>query len=143
MGHISIIYGNIIGAPCYRDRALHRINKSVIESLPIDDKKWPRIERSMFLVPDPDLSKLYRDQVIVFGTSYKEVEQDWEEWLQKFESILMELYWISATVHLETELIGTHTYEWVYDSNQPDNFVSENPKPTSKWNFSGGPRKFY
>jgi len=142
MGHTSIVYGNIIGPRC-RDGNLHRINKSVIEALPVDDIKWPWLERNMFMVPDPDHSKIYREQVIVFGASYKEVEYEWEEWLSKFESVLRRLYWLTATVHLDTELVGNYTYEWLGDMDQTDDLFSDNPKPTSKWNFSGGPRKFY
>jgi len=142
MGHTSIVYGNIIGARC-RDGNLHRINKSVIESLPADDVKWPWLERGLFLVPDPDRSKIYREQVIVFGASYKEVEYEWPVWLEKFESVLRQLYWLSATVHLDTELVGNYTYEWLNDMDESGDFLSDNPKPTKKWSFSGGPRKFY
>ncbi|HEY8969822.1 MAG TPA: hypothetical protein VIM64_12035, partial [Puia sp.] len=88
MGHVSTVYGNIIGAP--KSSQLQRINKSVIELLP-DDTEWPWLERGMFLVPDPDHSKIYREQVIVFGASYKEVEYEWDVWLDKFESVLRQL----------------------------------------------------
>src|SRR5215469_1879973 len=108
MGHISTVYGKIVGLPKYGDigLALRRKNKNVIESLPTDDSQWPWIDRGMFLVQDPESPKMYRDQVIVFGASYKEVEVEWEEWLKKFESILKQLYWMTATIHLETELVG-------------------------------------
>ena len=141
MGHVSTVYGNIMAVP--KSAQLQRINKSVIELLPVNDTGWPWLERGMFLVPDPDHSNMYRQQVIVFGASYKEVEYKWEEWLEKFESILRQLYWLTVTVHLETELVGSYTYEWLNDISNPDNFFSDDPKPTTKWNFSGGPRKFY
>lgn len=145
MGHISLVYGHIIGE-AWRSEDYHklqRLNKKVIDSLPDNDDGFPWITRRMFLVPDPDKDKMYRDQVIVFGASYKSVEHEWEEWLDKFEAILKQLYWSSVTIHLETELVGTHKYEWVFDMNQIDNWISDNPHPTIMWDFKGGPRKFF
>lgn len=145
MGHISIVYGNIIGATWRTEdyHKLQRLNKNIIDNLPMTDDKFPWITKNMFLVPDPDKDKMYRDQVIVFGASYKSVEHEWDEWLEKFEFILKQLYWSSATIHLDTELVGTHLYEWVYDLEQIDNLLSDNPKPITKWDFNGGPRKFF
>jgi hypothetical protein len=145
MGHISIVYGNIIG-PAWRIEdyhKLHRLNKKIIDALPASDETFPWITRNMFLVPDPEKDKMYRNQVIVFGASYKSVEHEWREWLEKFDAILKQLYWVSATIHLETELVGNHKYEWLFDINQPDNWTSDNPQPTSMSTFSGGPRKFF
>ena len=145
MGHISIVYGHIIGIAWRTEdyHKLQRLNKSIIESLPMSDDKFPWITQNMFLVPDPDKDKMYRDQVIVFGASYKSVEHEWNEWLDKFEHILKQLYWSSVTIHLETELVGDHKYQWLYDFEIMDNLLSDNPKPISKWEFTGGPRKFF
>ena len=144
MGHISIVYGHIIGSSWKSEdyHRLQRLNKQTIQTLP-DDETFPWITKNMFLVPDPDNDKLYRDQIIVLGASYKSVEHEWDQWLDKFEEILKKLYWISATVHLETELVGSFKYEWLFDLNQSDNFTTDSPAPTSKWTFSGGPRKFF
>lgn len=145
MGHISVVYGNIIGATWKTDdyHKLQRLNKTVIDNLPKSDDIFPWITQKMFLVPDPDKDKIYRDQVIVFGASYKSVEHEWSDWLDKFELILKQLYWTSATIHLDSELVGTHKLEWIFDVNQPDNWMSDNPKPTTMWSFSGGPRIFF
>jgi len=145
MGHISIVYGHIIGGTWRSEDyyKLQRRNKKVIDTLPVNDETFPWITRSMFLVPDPDKDKMYRDQVIVIGASYKSVEHEWDKWLDKFEAILRQLYWSSATIHLETELVGNHKYEWAFDINQPDNWISDNPQPTNVWTFEGGPREFF
>ena len=145
MGHISIVYGNIIGATGQTDdfHKLQRLNKNIIESLPVTDDIFPWITKSMFLVPDPDKNRIYRDQVIVFGASYKAVEHEWDEWLNKFEAILRQLYWTSATIHLDTELVGAHTYQWTFDINQIDNWTTTHPTPTKSWQFEGGPRIFF
>jgi len=145
MGHISIVYGNIIGASWKTDdfHKLNRLNKSIILNLAESDENFPWITKHMFLVPDPDKHQMYRDQVIVFGASYKSVEHEWDVWLEKFERILKLLYWTSATIHLETELVGKHCYNWTMDIDQMDNLFLDNPKPISKWTFEGGPRKFF
>ncbi|MES2616981.1 MAG: hypothetical protein V4613_03830 [Bacteroidota bacterium] len=145
MGHVSTIYGTIIGEAWRTDdyNKLHRLNHAIINSLPDNDEQFPWITKRMFMVPDPDKDQIYRDQVIVFGASYKSVEHEWDEWLEKFEAILKQLYWSTATIHLETELVGNHKYDWEFDMEQPDNWLSDNPQPTTMWTFSGGPRKFF
>lgn len=144
MGHTTIVYGNIIGAPWKPEdyHKLQRLNKTIISKLPETDNTYPWISKNMFLVPDPDFDKMYREQVIVIGASYKSVEQEWDEWLDKFETILNQLYWTSATIHLDTELQGQHIYEWTIDADQTDNWFSDEPRPISTWQFKGGPRKF-
>lgn len=144
MGHITKVYGNIIGATWKTEdyHKLQRLNKTIISNLPLDDNVYPWITRNMFLVPDPDKDKMYREQVIVFGASYKSVEDDWTQWLEKFESILIKLYWTSAIIHLETELMGKYTYEWTIKINQVENWFLEVPKPVQEWKFEGGPRSF-
>ena len=145
MGHITIVYGNIIGATwkLHDYHKLQRKKKNYLSSLPATDS-FPWIHRDMFNVPDPgNIEGTYRDQVITFGASYKAVEYEWDEWLEKFEAILQQLYWSSATIHLDTELVGKHTYEWIFDMDQPDNWMCDDPKPTRSWEFQGGPRKFF
>ena len=145
MGQISIVYGNIIGATWKTEdyHKLQQLNKEILSTLP-DTDTFPWIHRNMFHCQDPNnIEGTYRDQVIVFGASYKSVEYEWTEWLDKFESILKLLYWTSATIHLDTELVGTHTYEWLIDFKQTDNWYLDNPKPIANWEFNGGPRKFF
>jgi hypothetical protein len=143
MGHVSIVYGIIIGAPSKIPdyHKLQHLNNKVLASLPENDN-FPWVTKNMFHFQDPEnIEGTYREQIIAFAASYKEIEYEWEVWLEKFESVLKQLYWISAKIHLETDFRGSYVYEWVFDINQTDNWTSDNPTPTSIWTFEGGPRK--
>ena len=78
MGHISIVYGHILGSPWRTEdyHKLQRLNKYIIDDLPVTDNNFPWITKNMFLVPDPTKDIMYCDQVIVFGASYKSVEHE-------------------------------------------------------------------
>lgn len=114
----SIVYG------CIRDMVLARgqeaeqrrhTNRSVMQSLPAADS-WPLLSREMF-APAPDAIDHddVRTDVIHFGSSYKAIEHEWNTWIQQFERILKGMYWVSATVHLETVYNGVHTFVWETD----------------------------
>lgn len=116
MNQESVVYGCIKDMPIAIDAGEadhHRErNKQVLASLPsVED--WPLINREMFSMSDQitDLAEV-RTDVMHFGTSYKGVEYEWQQWITTFESILKNMYWVSATVHLETELNGQHTFTW-------------------------------
>ena len=96
MDQESIVYGCIKdGSPLLGNAERIRINREAMLSLPHADE-WPF---------------LYQE-VMHFGASYKAVEYEWDQWIAQFESLLSKMYWVSATVHLETELSGTHTFTW-------------------------------
>jgi hypothetical protein len=113
----SIVYGLIRDIPAggeleaYRRR---RTNWSAIQELPSSlDDDWPFLSREMFSMPGPDVySGTYHTQLIHFAASYNSIEYEWERWISRFEAMLRSMYWSSATVHLETELSGKHTFSW-------------------------------
>ena len=140
MGHESIVYGHIcaiVNQPPKGDK-LYELNNKIIRELPEFDE-YPWITKWMFSTIPVGTQSIYRNQIIHFGASYKQIESDWSTWLDKFEVILRRLYWFSATVHLETELVGDHRYEWIANVNDWD---GESIEPTTNWKFSGGPRNF-
>lgn len=112
MDQESIVYGCIKDQPgdeAERDRRYHA-NATAIAALPEDDG-FPLLAREMFGSSGRDpFSGTYHTQVIHFGASYRAVEYEWEQWLARFEALLAKMYWISATVHLQTELSGNHTF---------------------------------
>lgn len=115
MDQESIVYGVIRDVPSSDLSFLIKarlINANVIMDIP-DDDDFPYLSSYMFSLPpaDPELGT-YHTQVIHFAASYKAVEYEWELWMQKFEQLLRKMVWVSATVHLETELSGNHVFSW-------------------------------
>ncbi len=116
MSQESIVYG------CIKDQLFanrpddaHRrreINRGALSALPSVDE-WPLLSREMFALPTPvaTLDAVHTD-VVPFGSSYVGVEYEWEQWIRSFEQLLQKMYWVSATVHLETEFNGVHTFTW-------------------------------
>lgn len=113
MDQESIVYGCIKDASWLElDSTRRRTNREAMLGLPPADD-WPLLCRDMFAIPrlEPDRSN-YTTEVMHFGASYRAIEYEWEQWIEKFEQLLSQMYWVSATVHLETELSGTHTFSW-------------------------------
>ncbi len=118
MDQESIVYG------CIKDsihdnhqNARIKVNREAMLSLPSADE-WPFLCKEMFSIPEvADHSEYYQTEVMHFGASYKAVEYEWKQWIRQFETLLSKMYWISATVHLETELSGTHIFTWETNKN--------------------------
>jgi hypothetical protein len=126
MSQESVVYGcikDMLVSDNQEESQHHRQkNRDAMMSLPsIED--WPLLSREMFSLPVQvtEIDDVHTD-VIHFGTSYKGVEYEWQQWLDKFENMLKGMYWVSATVHLETELNGLHTFTWEADGSfhEPD-----------------------
>jgi len=109
----SIVYGCIKDAIHFYDNSeRRRVNRLAMLSLPKADE-WPYLCQEMFSIPRLENSgEHYQTEVIHFGASYRAIEYEWAQWLEKFEALLNQMYWVSAVVHLETELTGTHTFTW-------------------------------
>lgn len=113
MDQESIVYGCIKDNPLLVGELQRvRINREAMLALPHADD-WPFLSQEMFSIPQVEYpSSAYQTEVMHFGASYKAVEYEWDQWIAQFESLLSKMYWVSATVHLETELSGTHTFTW-------------------------------
>ena len=87
-------------------------NRQALLSLP-DLDEWPYLCQEMFSIPRVKAERdQYQTHVVHFGASYRAVEYEWNLWIKKFEGLLQQMYWVSAVVHLETELTGLHTFTW-------------------------------
>lgn len=115
MDQESIVYGYIKGASSLSESEIFEqitTNKKAILSLPTSEA-WPFLIRDMFSMPKiHDHPNSGSSNVIHFGMSYEGIEYEWKQWMDKFEALLSRMYWHSAIVHLETELSGTHTFQW-------------------------------
>lgn len=122
MDQESIVYGCIKDvASYYKEAERRRANRIAMLGLP-SGESWPFLSQEMFSIPGLEGGQRhYQTEVMHFGASYKAVEYEWEQWIATFEGLLRKMYWVSATVHLETELSGTHTFSWtsLSDSHVP------------------------
>ncbi|MFT5082982.1 MAG: hypothetical protein ACI9Y1_001019 [Lentisphaeria bacterium] len=118
MDQESIVYGCIKDISDYRKDVERRaINRQSMLALP-KSEDWPYVSREMFAIPRIEVSAdNYQTEVMHFGASYKAIEYEWKEWMKHFESLLDSMYWVSAIVHLETELAGVHTFTWESKNN--------------------------
>jgi len=112
----AIVYGcirdTVYSASPDRVQQRREVNRQVLAALP-GLEEWPLLAREMFAAPltNVHLGAMHTD-VVHFGSAYQTVEYEWEHWMDCFESMLRRMYWVSATVHLETELSGLHTFTW-------------------------------
>ncbi|MYM62108.1 hypothetical protein [Pseudomaricurvus sp. HS19] len=118
MDQESIVYGCIKDVAFREgDAVRRRANREAMLSLPHADE-WPFLSQEMFAIPRIEVDQSnYQTEVMHFGASYQAVEYEWEQWIEQFERLLSRMYWVSATVHLETELSGTHTFTWESSGN--------------------------
>lgn len=108
----SIVYGCIKdGFKAHGDNKWRLHNRRVISRLPAADE-WTYLTRDMFSAPPMGVADSFQTGVMHFGASYKAIEYEWSQWMVQFEALLTKLYWVSAIVHLETELHGNHTFTW-------------------------------
>jgi hypothetical protein len=114
MDQESVVYGCIkdinVDPVSQEGVTRQRTNFSAMTTLPTKDD-FPIISRDMFALTHNN-ETTGSTEVMHFGACYKSIEYEWERWLAEFENLLRQMYWVSATVHLETELSGTHTFTW-------------------------------
>ncbi|MDC1210652.1 hypothetical protein N8087_01865 [Porticoccaceae bacterium] len=111
----SVVYGcikNIASEALFQQR---QSNRDAMQALP-SAESWSLVNREMFSLTDPGAADLsLATEVVHFGASYQGVEHEWTYWLEQFESLLRKMDWVSATVHLETEMSGLHSFVFATD----------------------------
>jgi len=115
MDQETLVYG-VIRCVASHDRLedLHyrQANRNAVLALGTTDD-FPYLTLDMFNLPSGQaMQGTYMTPLIQFAASYRAVEYEWHRWLEKFEHLLKDMYWRSATVYLETELSGKHVFSW-------------------------------
>ena len=111
----SVVYGCIKNIAADEVAYHRRHNRDAMEQLP-SAESWSLVNREMFSVPEQQATDAsLMTEVMHFGASYQGVEHEWNYWLEQFESLLRKMYWVSATVHLETEMSGLHSFVFATD----------------------------
>jgi hypothetical protein len=118
MSHYSYIAGYITypssnGHTEARQKNLEHF-QSILNTLPEVDT-FPFVSRGMFSIT-PE-TQIYRDGVIHFATSMKDVLSFWQEWEEKFEQLLRHCgdSWYEARVYVWDENIGNLIFVWRQD----------------------------
>lgn len=109
MQYESLVYGCIIDT---NDPSAERIkaNKTAMMALPFA-QEWPFLSQEMFSVPESVLAS-NSSYMVHFGATYHGIEYEWQSWISHFERLLQRMYWVSAKVHLDTVVSGTHVFTW-------------------------------
>ncbi|RQH12615.1 hypothetical protein [Okeania hirsuta] len=121
MGMTSIIYGVIeeYGLNLKKLEEVYAHNEGIISALPTSDS-WPPLSKEMFSITKND-SELkgpnleYWGRMIHFAACLKSVEYEWREWKEKFEDLLLQMYWTQAHVHVKTEYSDIISFSWTLD----------------------------
>ncbi len=139
MSHQTVLYGRIIGTHGSTDNwyDLYKLNKKIIDTLP-DEDEYPAIIKSMFISPLVEAGpSLHRQQVIVFGASLKNIDDnDHRLWISKFEALLKRMYWLDVILHFDIELYGKFEHRWKAKEKSLVDMRSKNPIPVTDWYYS-------
>lgn len=98
MGFESKISGYIASHKMLRDKESIDEIESVIDTLPnLENDKWPFLPKDIFTLSKPitrdgnPVQISYRSAMIHFSMSVKQIEDDLEEWLNKFENFFKKI----------------------------------------------------
>ena len=136
MEHMTVIYGEIVferpTEPSALDAGLRASQGSVC---------WPTLVRSMFaLMACEDRSVTFSDVTLHFHASMADFDWQFSEWLPRFEDLLSQVKCASASLHLESTRVGTHSYQWRLKRQLP--WLQLTLQPPEVLQFEGGPRAF-
>lgn len=137
----SIISGYIVEPYIHLKNGLliRKHNRAKIFSLGRRDD-FPSLNSTFF--SETGEAETYSNSLIYFAGTFKEIEFDWEQWLEKFENLLKTLVWEKVFLMLETPFSGRFEYNWEATKEIISTFEQEFPEQVTEWIYKGGPRKF-
>lgn len=124
MGMHSIVYGYIESPP----EAVEE-NSITLKDFPYDPL-FPF--RNIFCRPQLG----FRCSVIPFAGSYSRLEDDWIEWITRFEELLGRLHAYDSKVHLQTELSGELRMRYILKAEEPRLPILGQPRKWDRFTYS-------
>lgn len=134
MSFSALVYGVITSAMSGPDdwQKHHLFNSQVIEQLREKDT-YPPLTKPIFAITQGPMIS-WQSQAIHFGWTTKNFECDVVPWIEKFESLLMKLYWWEARVHMELEVYGKIEIHWQIDAESVTNWQTRGLELPNLWN---------
>lgn len=141
MSFTSVVYGRILSGSSIDE------NRKVIDNLD-DEQPFPWILKEMFNFSALERPYYFGSQMITFGATYKQVEDDLTSWIIKFESILTKLDFITAKIQIETEVYGTYDFFWknkkyTYGNHDDALYLEMGLQVARDWYFGYGKRSMW
>ena len=118
------------------EQQISRHNENVLGALPEVDE-WPPLCRPMFAwTPVKTPMIVYKNRLIHFAASLKEMDWELRDWLDKFETLLRNLYWESAYIRFEAAYIGVHEFNYRPTDGWVQELCQGRVTPIGGWSFS-------
>ncbi len=136
MGETTIIFGRIL------INGETQNAKKIIETFK-DDQYYPWLRSEMFSFTSFEKPFYYREPVIGFAASYKNLEDSLSCFIIKFEFLLSKLEFYSAKLQMETEFYGTYEFFWKRKIHHENFEEKEKLIERPKWFFGHGYRNFW
>ena len=111
-------------------------NEAVLSALPLVDA-FPPLSRPMFAWPPADAPDIvYRNRILHFAACVKNADFVARDWLDKFETLLRQLYWQSAYVRIQPTYMAALEFKWEVASPWCDELCKGRLGPIGDWTFT-------
>ncbi len=108
MSHDSYLSGYIV-LNDKKEKAIDAIDRLPEYS---EDDDWPFLTKGMFsITTDPS----YREPIIHFAASYKDILGSWKDWEQKFEVVIGAFKYLDIRIIIEDCYHGMFMATWNYE----------------------------
>ena len=136
MGETTIIFGRISVNGDLKKA------KRFIETFK-DDNSYPWFRPEMFSFSSFEKPYYFREPIIGFASSYKNLEDSLKDLIIKFEYLLENIDFSTAKLQMETEMFGTYDFFWKRKTQNDKYDEKENLIETKNWFFGHGNRNVW